>query len=338
MPNPFPRTAAAAVLALAVLPAAARAQPRTPASDTRAGVAANNPPAAAEPFDLKDGDRVLFVGGTFVEREGHLGYLEAALTARFAGRKITFRNLGQSGDTVQADARNLNAGWVNFGPPDQGFNRLQKLVAEIKPTVVIANYGMTESFEGPAKRPAFSAGYAKLLDMIAAAAGTSPRVVLLSPNVHETLPPPIPDPADHNKSLEAYRDAVRELAAKRGARFVDLYAVTRQLSEAAGQPKLTDNGIHPTPEGYRRLADPLLAAMGVPPASPGQDKPTPEQAEKLRRLVAAKNAEFFNYWRPQNDTYILGYRKKEQGRNAVEMPQFLPIVQAKEQEIAAATK
>ena len=113
---------------------------------------------ASEPLDLKDGDRVVFVGGTLIEREGQLGFIEAALTARFADRNITFRNLGQSGDTVLADARNLNAGWANFGPPEQGFNRLKKLIGEIKPTVVIANYGMTESFEGPAKLAEFTGG------------------------------------------------------------------------------------------------------------------------------------------------------------------------------------
>src|SRR4051812_42897177 len=87
-------------------------------------------PAAPASFELKDGDRVLFVGGTFIEREGQLGYIETALIERFRDRNITFRNLGQSGDTVFADARNLNAGWANFGPADQGFNRLKKLVGE----------------------------------------------------------------------------------------------------------------------------------------------------------------------------------------------------------------
>src|SRR5215208_1637800 len=96
-----------------------------------------------QPFELKDGDRVVFVGGTLVEREGRLGYIETVLTARFPDRNVTFRNLGQSADT-----RNLNAGWADFGPAEQGFKRLQKLIGEIKPTVIVANYGMTESFEG----------------------------------------------------------------------------------------------------------------------------------------------------------------------------------------------
>jgi lysophospholipase L1-like esterase len=294
-------------------------------------------PAAKRPVELKDGDRVLFVGGTFIEREGQFGYIESALTARFADRNITFRNLGQSGDTVLADARNLNSGWANFGPPEQGFQRLMKLVAEYKPTVIIANFGMTESFEGPAKLEQFTKGYEKLLDSMATAAGGSPRMVLLSPNYHEDLGKPFPDPRQHNEHLKLYRDAIRDLAGQRQARFIDLFAITEHLASQGSPRMLTDNGIHPTPEGYRLLTVPLLEAMGLSERQ-GQSQLSPQQMEKLRRLVVAKNFEFFNYWRPQNDTYILGYRKREQGRNAVEIPQFLPLVEAKEKEIAAAKK
>jgi hypothetical protein len=63
-------------------------------------------------------------------------------------------------------------------------------------------------------------------------------------------------------------------------------------------------------------------------AGPGVD-----QEEQLRKIVVAKNFDFFNFWRPDNDTYIFGYRKHEQGRNAVEIPRFEPLVEAKEAEI-----
>jgi hypothetical protein len=31
---------------------------------------------------------------------------------------------------------------------------------------------------------------------------------------------------------------------------------------------------------------------------------------------------FFHRWRPANWTYLFGFRKHEQGRNAVEIPRF----------------
>ena len=60
-----------------------------------------------------------------------------------------------------------------------------------------------------------------------------------------------------------------------------------------------------------------------------------DQLEKLRELIAEKNRHYFHYWRPQNDTYIFGYRKHEQGRNAVEVPNFLKMVADKEAQVAA---
>jgi lysophospholipase L1-like esterase len=58
-----------------------------------------------------------------------------------------------------------------------------------------------------------------------------------------------------------------------------------------------------------------------------------EQAEKLRRTVVAKNLLYFHRYRPQNETYLFGFRKHEQGQNAAEVPQFEPLVAAKEAEI-----
>ena len=181
---------------------------------------------STQPFELKDGDRVVFVGGTFMEREAQLGYIETMLTTRFADRNVTFRNLGYAGDTVGADARRINMGWANFGGPDEGFNRLKKLVAEIQPTVVIACYGMGESFGGEAKLGEFVQKYNRLLDMLTTAGGKPAdkvRVVLVSPNYHEDLGRPLPDPAEHNKQLRLYADAVRRSPSRRGCRYVDLF-------------------------------------------------------------------------------------------------------------------
>jgi hypothetical protein len=60
-----------------------------------------------------------------------------------------------------------------------------------------------------------------------------------------------------------------------------------------------------------------------------------QQAERLRQLILAKNQLYFHRWRPQNETYLFGFRKHEQGQNAVEIPQFDPLVEAKEKEIHA---
>ena len=86
---------------------------------------------------LQKRDRVVLVGGGLIERARLNGYFESALTLG-AGPKVSglkFRNLGWSGDTVFNDARSY------FGKPKEGRDRLKKIIAEWKPTVVLLNYG-----------------------------------------------------------------------------------------------------------------------------------------------------------------------------------------------------
>ena len=59
-----------------------------------------------------------------------------------------------------------------------------------------------------------------------------------------------------------------------------------------------------------------------------------DQAEQLRQKIVEKNREYFHRWRPENETYLFGFRKHEQGQNAREIPQFDPIVARLEAEIA----
>ena len=58
-----------------------------------------------------------------------------------------------------------------------------------------------------------------------------------------------------------------------------------------------------------------------------------DQVEKLRALINKKNELYFYRWRPQNETYLFGFRKHEQGNNAIEIPQFDPLIAELEAEI-----
>jgi len=59
-----------------------------------------------------------------------------------------------------------------------------------------------------------------------------------------------------------------------------------------------------------------------------------EQADKLRAAIVDKNHQYFYRWRPANETYLFGFRKHEQGQNAAEIPQFDPVVEKMEGDIA----
>lgn len=59
-----------------------------------------------------------------------------------------------------------------------------------------------------------------------------------------------------------------------------------------------------------------------------------DQAEELRREILKKNELYFDRWRPENETYLFGFRQHEQGQNAKEIPMFDPLITEQEARIA----
>lgn len=279
--------------------------------------------------ELKEGDRVVFIGNTFFEREGRYGYIETALTARYADRNITFRNLGWSGDTVWCTAR------AYFGTPEDGFKHLMEHVDLVKPTVIMLNYGGNEAFAGEAGLPDFIKGYERLLNELEK---RTKRIILLSPTLLGATRPGLDIEAINNNRMK-YLRSIQSLAERRGYGFIDITHILvngdkrfqlmmdgtdEQLNSllAAGKvAKSFSGGNDHYHSGRRFTGDPVAARM-----SPVRDR--------LIKVVIEKNGLFFHRHRPENETYLRGFRKHEQGNNAVEIGQFEPLIEAKEKEIA----
>ena len=266
-------------------------------------------------------DRVVLLGNTFFEREGNYGHIETQLTAALPEMDLIVRNMGWSGDSVFGHARSF------FGPPQEGLDRLKANLDIVKPTVVVFNYGAVAAFEGDKGLEEFVAGYEKLIDMVTESTGA--RAIVMSPPPCESLGDPLPDMTEQNNRLATYRDAIKGLAKRKGLPFADLFA---QLGEGKWQDggPFTENGVHFTKEGYAAIAPAVVQSLGLNPATLNAD-----QSKALRTAITEKNFLFFNRWRPQNETYLRGFRKHEQGQNARELPMFDPLILEKEKEISA---
>jgi hypothetical protein len=275
---------------------------------------------AVKPFEFKDGDKIVWLGNTLVEREQRYGYWETALLAANADKSITLRNLGWSGDNVYGEARvgfDLNA-------PNKGFERMVSLALELKPTVIFVSFGTNEAFEGKEGLPKFEKGLEKLLDALKPA---NARVVLFSPMQFQKSQS-LPDPKPMNANLALYSNAIKAVADKRGHYFADAH---RRIHVTVAP--VSENGMHLDAGGYEITVPLFLSTLG-------QDKPrlSTEKLEQLRKAVVAKNELFFHRWRPQNETYLFGFRRHEQGKNAKEIAEFDPLVSKAEDEIAKLRK
>ncbi|MBC3787183.1 GDSL-type esterase/lipase family protein [Spirosoma utsteinense] len=222
---------------------------QTAVAQPRAASAAETPNA---PFELKNGDRVVFVGNSLFENDFQYGYLELALTTRWPDRNVTYRNLGWTGDNVYGVARST------ITNPPTGYELLMEHLTKAAPTLVFIGYGGIEAQEGEAGLTNFIDGLAKLLDKVdqlgAKAILLSPIPILSAESAEQM--------ARQNAMLETYASAVARLAAERGKRYIDLFKPMQAISPRA---PITDNGIHLNETGYYRLATILEQSLGLGP-------------------------------------------------------------------------
>jgi len=208
-----------------------------------------------------------------------------------------------------------------------------------KPTVIFVGYGNVEAFDGDAGLPKFIDGYNKLLDVLEA---TKARIIVLGPIYQNVQGPQVVDIEQYNHSVEEYAAAMSEASAKRGHRFIDtakalapmLLSRNKQIYDSSD---LTTTGIDLTSIGYSVfMTEALMPGLDYRPA-PGWDEFTSATVETtfaLRKAIVKKNELFFHRWRPQNETYLFGFRKHEQGNNAKEVFAFDPLIEAEEKKIA----
>lgn len=364
-------------------------------------------------FVLRNGDRVVFLGDTFVERAQEFGYLELALTTRWPSRNIKFRNLGWSGDTVYGDSRG------HYTQPPTAYEHLVDQVTSAEPTHLFICYGANLAFEEMDGVDHFLKGLNNLLDDLSDS--TKAQIVLLSPPPHEPDISPS-DPEMYNENLRQASTAIQRVASQRGYRFIDLFHELRRVIEDEDR-LLTTNGIYynavgyyyaahiiekglelpvrdwkvvldteagtaqtdgstvadlrgdqqsvaftlkhehlpvPFPEANAGSEEPFLSAgaLSVKGLRSGQYELLEEgqvvatasaqdwaegvvvqspislnRAEQIRSLIKEKNQLYFYRYRPQNETYLVGFRKYEQGQNAGELDQFDVLIDEKELEI-----
>jgi len=372
------------------------------------------PPATID-FQFRDNDRVVLVGNTLVERAQRYGHLETALVARLAGIRVTFRNLGWSGDTVRAESRGI------FDPPAKGYQRMLAHVARLKPTVLVLGYGSNESFAGGEGLQAFLKQYEQLISDLRSRGAPKSRVVILSippqqrpglrrlntsvPVTSKFIGSDLDSPVARNRQIDRYNAALAHFAITHDHAYLDLNAPFRKLGEHFLESQFTVDGRALNSAGYQVATAGIMAQLfptstlsvevkpgqsprvSGPLATPGAEyqqrqltlsartgsfvlrvdglpkgryslqidrddfgdhsagelatgivpqftRPPVGHAE-LRQAIIAKNRLYFHRWRPQNTTYLFGFRKHEQGNNAKEVAEFEKLVAAKEAEITS---
>ncbi|WP_146393853.1 SGNH/GDSL hydrolase family protein [Allorhodopirellula solitaria] len=227
--------------------------------------------AVAEP-PIRPGDHVAIIGNTFADQLRIHGYLETLLLQHTADDPVSIRNLGWGGDMLTGRDR------------PTGFPSEEITLRSHKTDVIVACFGMGESFAGEKGVPDFRSQLTALLESHAGKTynGESPvRLILVSPIACEDLGELTPRRDQRNQDLAAYTEAMQEVATAAGVPFVDLFETSRYLMDEPSGPNLTNNGIHLNRFGYWAISYTLCDQLTA-------DEDEPAEQPWLLRIDAAR--------------------------------------------------
>ena len=142
--------------------------------------------AAPEPLPVNAGDRVVLIGNTFAVRMGIFGHFETFLHCKFPKHKLVVRNLGWPADEITR-----SRGGVLL-PRPTGFRKLHEQLAAQKADLIIACFGLNESFAGEAGLETFEPRLVFHSRWLAVTSPRPPRLmaraVLARPPIAKTTP------------------------------------------------------------------------------------------------------------------------------------------------------
>jgi glucose/arabinose dehydrogenase/plastocyanin len=170
---------------------------------------------AQEPLvEFKTGDRVLIYGNSYAQHLQEAGYFEAAIQLAHPEKKLKFRNLAWTGDTVGYRLR-----------PERYVNHLKNLLAAWPANVVVlVGFGAYESFDGPDGLPGFRDSLDSYLREMKRRHPDAKLILLLTPTGYG--PPALP----------VYQKAMRETADRHDTTTLDLNKVPNLGRMALGDP------------------------------------------------------------------------------------------------------
>jgi lysophospholipase L1-like esterase len=216
--------------------------------------------SAADPFYLKDGDRVVFYGDSITDQRLYTTFVETYVVTRFPKLNVTFTHSGWGGDRV---------GGGGGGPIE---TRLNRDVFAYKPTVMTIMLGMNDASYRAFDKGIFDTYARGMKHIVEAMKGKFPniRITLIRPSPFDDVTRPPVFEGGYNAVLVRYGDYLKELAAEAHLDLADLnasvVAATKKAHESDSKlaSQLNPDRVHPGPGGQLLMAAALLDAWKAP--------------------------------------------------------------------------
>jgi len=250
----------------------------------------------SNPLDTK---RIVFLGDSITHAGQYIALIETAMKIKYPNRAVPeFINLGLPSETVSGLSEPGHAGGA-FPRPDL-HERLARVLAETKPDLVVACYGMNCGMYYPLSEERFAKFKSGIERLHTEVEKTGAKIIHLTPAFFDALPIRdrlLPEGKDEYRQPYAKYDDVLEAYSKwlldqraRGWTVLDVHGAMKSavLKARETDPNFTlaSDGVHPNSKGQAIVAGPLAAFWGLNLDPDGQ--PKHPQATELVQLIAKK--------------------------------------------------
>lgn len=247
---------------------------------------------------LPDANRIVFLGDSITHSGGYIVSLESAVLVQHPERHMEFLNLGLPSETVSGLSEPGHAGG-QFPRPDL-HERLQRVLEQTRPDLVVACYGMNDGIYYPLSEERFArfkSGIERLHEHVEKSGA---QILHLTPAFFDALP--IRDrllPAgleEYRQPYQGYDDVLEAysewLLSKKNDGWIvlDTHAAMKQavLRQRQNNPQFTfaGDGVHPDAAGQAVIAGPLAKAWGLSLDEKGL--PTHPQSQAIFDAIGKK--------------------------------------------------
>jgi len=224
--------------------------------------------------ELMNGKRILFLGDSITQDGQYVSFIEYYFNYLFPDKKFDIISIGLSSETVSGLTEKTNP----YRRPCL-FDRLDFALKEIKPSIVIACYGMNDGIYHPQsseRLKAFESGIMKLIDRVKQ---DKIKLILITPPMFDTLSAKFKPVGEnepdygfsapyhlYNNVLGDYASFEMKLNIPKVS-VIDLHSVMTDyvLAKRSKIPNFSfsGDGIHPGTEGHLFMAQQFMKGLGV---------------------------------------------------------------------------
>jgi len=280
--------------------------------------------------------RIVFVGDSITYGGQYVEMIETGLRMYLKDFRGEILNVGLPSETVSGLSEPGHAGGA-FPRPDL-HERLDRVLAQTHPDLVIACYGMNDGIYYPFSEDrfqSFQSGIKRLRDKVTAVGAS---IIHVTPPVFDSLPirkNTLPAGLDeYRKPFEGYDNVLNRYAQwllsqrSQGWHVIDIHGPLRAYltSERERKPQYTfaGDGVHPNETGHWLMARQIMIGFGLPAelaSLPGFDAMcvSRSNAQEIHKLIQKRQ-------RLLKDAWLTAIGHKRPGMN-----KGLPLEEAKKQ-------